>query len=72
MLAVVRITGSSDNFRLLNQELVGAYLVESTATIRDHRVTKLHQTVAHAAHKAINTDIDKGIGEVSARLFKQN
>ena len=70
MLAVVWITGSSDNFGLLNQELVGAYLVESTAAIRDHRVAKLHQTVTHAAHKAIH--IDKIIGEVSARLFKQN
>ena len=70
MLAVVRITGSSDDFRLLNQELVGAYLVESTAAIGDHRVAKLHQTVTHSSNKAIH--IDKIVGEVSARLFKQN
>ena len=68
ILAVEWITGCCDNFRLLNQELVCAYFMESTTAIGDHRVTKLYQTVAHSAHKAIH--IDKIICEVSTGLFK--
>ena len=70
MLAIVWITGSSHNFGLLNQELVRAHLVESTAAIRDHRVPKLHQTMTHTAHKAIH--VDETVSEVRTRLFKQN